>query len=106
MAWVYLILAGLAEVVWAISMKFTESFTRLWPSVLTVAFMIVSFYLLALAQRTIPVSTSYPVWTGIGAVGAAGIGMFVLGEPRSLAHVGCVLLIVAGVVGLKFLSPH
>ncbi|HZN10732.1 MAG TPA: quaternary ammonium compound efflux SMR transporter SugE [Blastocatellia bacterium] len=106
MAWVYLLCAGLFEIGWAIGLKYTEGFTRLWPSVWTAASMAVSLYLLALALRTLPVGTAYAVWTGIGAVGTAVLGIILLGEPRDLPRVVCLLLIVAGIIGLKFSSAH
>jgi quaternary ammonium compound-resistance protein SugE len=105
MAWIWLTLAGLLEIVWAIGLKHTEGFTRLWPSVITVAAMVVSMYLLALAVRTIPVGTGYAVWTGIGAVGVAILGMILFDEPKDLIRVGSILLIVTGIAGLKFASP-
>lgn len=105
MAWTLLVLAGLLEVVWAVSMKLSEGFTRLWPSVITVAFMIASFLCLALALRELPVGTAYAVWTGIGAVGTAVLGMVLFGESRDAIRLGCILLIVAGIVGLKVTSP-
>ena len=105
MAWTLLVLAGLLEVVWAVSMKLSEGFTRLWPSVTTVAFMIASFLCLALALRELPVGTAYAVWTGIGAVGTAVLGMVLFGESRDAIRLGCILLIVAGIVGLKVPSP-
>lgn len=105
MAWAYLVVAGLMEIVWAIGLKYTDGFTRLWPSVGTLAAMLVSFFLLAQALRVLPVGTGYAVWTGIGAVGTAILGMAILGEPRDLARVLCILLIVAGIVGLKVVTP-
>ena len=102
MAWIHLILAGLLEIVWAVGLKYTEGFTRLWPSVLTVAAMIVSFALLSQALKTIPIGTGYAVWTGIGAAGTAVVGMIFLGESRDILRILCLVLIVAGVVGLKF----
>ncbi|QBS36907.1 quaternary ammonium compound efflux SMR transporter SugE [Thermaerobacter sp. FW80] len=105
MAWTFLVIAGLLEVVWAVSMKLSEGFTRLWPSVTTVAFMIASFLCLALALRELPVGTAYAVWTGIGAVGTAVLGMVLFGESRDAIRLGCILLIVAGIVGLKVTSP-
>ena len=105
MAWIWLTLAGLLEIVWAIGLKYTEGFTRLWPSVTTVAAMVASMYLLALAVRTIPVGTGYAVWTGIGAVGVAILGMILFDEPKDLIRVGSILLIVTGIAGLKFASP-
>lgn len=104
MAWTFLVIAGLLEVVWAVSMKLSEGFTRLWPSVTTVAFMIASFLFLALALRELPVGTAYAVWTGIGAVGTAVLGMVLFGESRDAIRLGCILLIVAGIVGLKVTS--
>lgn len=104
MAWIYLIIAGLLEIVWAIGLKHTEGFSRLWPSVATVGTMIASFILLSIALKTIPVGTGYAVWTGIGAAGTAGIGMMFLGEPREVLRILCIILIVAGVVGLKVVS--
>ena len=105
MAWLLLVAAGILEIGWAIGLKYTEGFTRLWPSVWTIAAMVVSMYLLALAARTLPIGTAYAVWVGIGAAGAMILGMVLLGEPRSLARIACVGLIVAGVVGLKLLEP-
>ena len=102
MAWVYLFFAGLLEVGWALGLKYTDSFTKLTPSLLTVAGMIGSFVLLGQALRVLPIGTAYAVWTGIGAVGTAILGMIVFGEPRDLARILCILLIVAGIVGLKF----
>src|SRR5688572_7071721 len=103
-AWLMLVLAGLLEIGWAIGLKFTEGFTRLWPSVATVICMIFSFILLAAALKSIPVGTAYAVWTGIGAAGTALVGMIILGEPRNLLRIACLFLIVAGVVGLKLVS--
>lgn len=103
-AWIYLVIAGLLEVVWAVGMKYTAGFTRLGPSVFTLGFMMASFLLLSLALKHLPVGTAYAVWTGIGAAGAALVGMGFLGEPRDLARIACVLLIVSGVVGLKLLA--
>jgi quaternary ammonium compound-resistance protein SugE len=102
MAWTILIIAGLFEVGWAIGLKYTEGFTRLWPSVWTAAAMIISVYLLALALRSIPVGTGYAVWTGVGAVGTALLGIILFGEPANAMRLACIALIVAGIVGLKF----
>ena len=104
MAWLWLVLAGLLEIVWAVGLKYTDGFTRLWPSVITVAAMIASVYFLAIAVRTIPIGTGYAVWTGIGAVGVAILGMILFGEPRTLLRIGSILLIVAGIVGLKLVT--
>jgi quaternary ammonium compound-resistance protein SugE len=105
MAWVWLTLAGLLEIVWAVGLKYTDGFTRLWPSALTIAAMIGSVYLLALAVRTIPIGTGYAVWTGIGAVGVAILGMVLFGEPKDALRIGSILLIVAGIAGLKLVTP-
>jgi len=104
MAWAWLTLAGLLEVVWAVGLKYTEGFTRLLPSIVTAAAMIASVYFLSLALRTIPIGTGYAVWTGIGAVGVAIFGMVMFGESANLLRVGSILLIVAGIAGLKVVS--
>ena len=100
-AWLYLTIAGLLEIVWAIGLKYAEGFTRPVPSVITIAAMIVSIWFLALALRTIPVGTGYAVWTGIGAVGTAILGMVLFAEPAHAARLACIGLIIAGIVGLK-----
>lgn len=104
MAWIYLLIAGLLEIGWAIGLKYTEGFSKLWPSVATISAMIASFALLGAALKTIPVGTAYAVWTGIGASGTAIAGMMFLGESRDVLRLVCILLIVAGVLGLKFAS--
>jgi quaternary ammonium compound-resistance protein SugE len=104
MAWGYLFVAGLLEVVWAIGLKYTEGFTRLWPSVGTLAAMGVSFYLLSTALRTIPVGTGYAVWTGIGAVGASILGIVLFNEPRDALRLAGIGMIVGGIVLLKLTS--
>ncbi|MCM3562177.1 MAG: quaternary ammonium compound efflux SMR transporter SugE [Hydrogenophaga sp.] len=104
MSWLLLLIAGLLEVVWAIGLKYTEGFTRLWPSVGTGAAMVASVVLLGLAMRTLPVGTAYAVWTGIGAVGTVILGIVLFAEPATAARLGCVALIVAGIVGLKLTS--
>jgi quaternary ammonium compound-resistance protein SugE len=101
MAWWYLILAGLLEVGWAIGLKSSHGFTRLWPSLATVVAMALSMFLLGLAVRTIPIGTGYVIWTGIGAVGAATLGMVLFGEPATAARLFCLGLILAGIIGLK-----
>ncbi|MEW5930814.1 MAG: quaternary ammonium compound efflux SMR transporter SugE [Gemmatimonadota bacterium] len=101
MAWTYLFFAGLLEVGWAIGLKYTEGFTRLWPSVGTVAAMIASFALLSQALRTIPIGTGYAVWTGIGAVGAAALGIVLFKEPASTLRLASIGLVIAGIVGLR-----
>ena len=103
MAWAWLSLAGLLEVVWAVGLKYTDGFTRLVPSAITAVAMIGSVYFLALAVRAIPIGTAYAVWTGIGAVGVAILGMVLFGEPRNALRIASILLIVAGIAGLKLL---
>lgn len=102
MAWTYLIIAGILEIGWAVGLKYTEGFSRFWPSVATLGAMIASFALLSVALKSIPVGTGYAVWTGIGAAGTALIGMAFLGEPREALRLLCILLIIVGVLGLKF----
>ena len=105
MAWLALAVAGLLEVVWAFSMKQSEGFTRLWPSIVTAVTMLLSFGLLAWAMRSLPLGTAYMVWTGIGAVGAFLVGVAVLGEAASLLRVLAAVLIVSGIVLMKLSSP-
>ena len=104
MAWFILLLAGFCEIGWAIGLKYTDGFTRLVPSVLTGLSMIVSVVLLGIALKTLPVGTGYAVWTGIGAVGTAILGIFLFGDSASPSRLACIGLIVAGVVGLKLVS--
>ncbi|MBI5666668.1 MAG: quaternary ammonium compound efflux SMR transporter SugE [Chloroflexi bacterium] len=106
MAWVYLVIAGLLEVGWALGLKYSEGFTRLVPSIFTVIGMVLSFAFLSLALKTIPLGTAYAVWTGIGAVGTVILGIVLLGEPAEVLRLLCVGLIIAGVVGLRILAPH
>jgi quaternary ammonium compound-resistance protein SugE len=106
MAWIILILAGLFEIGWAVGLKYTEGFTRLWPTLWTVAAMALSLALLGLALRTLPLGTAYAVWTGVGTVGTALLGIWLFQEPADLPRLLCILLIVAGIAGLKLLSPH
>jgi quaternary ammonium compound-resistance protein SugE len=101
MAWIHLLAAGLFEVGWAIGLKYTEGFSRLWPSLTTLAAMILSLGFLGLALKTLPVGTAYSVWTGIGAVGTVILGIFLFGEPATGARLACIGLILAGIVGLK-----
>jgi len=105
MAWIVLVVAGVFEVAWAIGLKYTDGFTRMWPSVGTAAAMIVSVVLLAWAMRSLPVGTAYAVWTGIGAVGTVILGIVLFGEAATLARLACVALIIAGIVGLKLVTP-
>lgn len=104
MAWVLLFVAGLLEIGWAIGLKYTEGFTRLVPSVLTLTCMTASIILLGLALKTLPIGTAYAVWTGIGAVGTAILGIALFGDPATAARVGSIGLIVAGIVGLKLVT--
>ncbi len=104
MAWLYLVVAGLFEVGWAIGLKYTDGFSRLWPSLWTGASMAVSLFLLAQALRTLPVGTGYAVWTGIGSVGTAALGIALLGESRDALRLLCLALIVIGIVGLKVVT--
>lgn len=104
MAWTYLMLAGLFEVGWAVGLKYTDGFTRLWPTVLTVAAMVVSMFLLGLALRDLPVGTAYAVWTGVGTLGTVILGIFLFGDPADFVRLGCIGLIVAGIAGLKLTS--
>ncbi|MGJ7916308.1 quaternary ammonium compound efflux SMR transporter SugE [Massilia sp. LXY-6] len=105
MSWAYLVLAGLLEVAWAVGLKTTAGFTRLWPSVFTLATMAGSVGLLGLALRALPLGTAYAVWTGIGTVGTVVFGMIMLGEPAGALRLLSIGLIVAGIVGLKLLTP-
>jgi quaternary ammonium compound-resistance protein SugE len=105
MAWLSLFVAGLFEIGWAIGLKYTDGFTRPWPTVGTVAAMIVSLAFLEYSLRTLPVGTAYAVWVGIGAVGTAILGMVLLGESREPLRLACLVLIVAGVIGLKLVTP-
>lgn len=104
MSWLLLFIAGLLEVAWAIGLKYTEGFTRLWPSLGTAGAMVASVVLLGLAMRTLPVGTAYAVWTGIGAVGTVILGIVLFAEPATAARLGCVALIIAGIAGLKLTS--
>jgi quaternary ammonium compound-resistance protein SugE len=105
MNWILLLVAGLFEIGWAIGLKYTEGFTRLWPSVWTAGAMVVSLVLLGIALKTIPVGTGYAVWTGIGAAGTAILGIILFAEPATALRLGSIGLIVAGIVGLKLVSP-
>ncbi len=104
MSWLILVLAGLLEIGWAVGLKYTDGFTRLWPSAGTLASMVFSVVLLGVAMKELPVGTAYAVWTGIGIAGTAVLGIVLLGEAASAAKIVCVLLILAGIAGLKFLG--
>jgi len=106
MAWFALLMAGLFEIVWALGLKYSDGFTRFWPSVITVLSIALSFVLLSLSLKSVPFGTAYAVWTGIGAAGAALAGIALFGEPSDLARIACLVLIVAGTVGLRLVSPH
>lgn len=105
MAWIILFIAGLFEIGWAIGLKYTDGFSRLWPTVGTVVAMVLSVVLLGLAVKSLPVGTAYAVWTGIGAVGTALLGILLLGEPATAGRLASLGLIVAGIVGLKLVTP-
>ena len=105
MAWLILMVAGLFEVGWAVGLKYSQGFTRLWPSLWTAAAMIVSLGLLGLALRSLPLGTAYAVWTGVGAVGTVILGIVLFGEPTDALRLGSIALIVAGIVGLKLVTP-
>ncbi len=104
MAWIYLFIAGLFEIGWAVGLKYTDGFTKLWPSVITIVIMILSFYFLSSAVKTIPIGTAYAIWTGIGAVGTAILGIFLFGESKEFVRLFFILLIIIGIVGLKIFS--
>ena len=105
MAWVILVIAGLFEVGWAIGLKYTAGFKRLWPTIWTVLAMIISLWLLGIAMKTLPVGTAYSVWVGVGAVGTVTLGIVLLGEPANAARLISVALIIAGIIGLKLATP-
>lgn len=105
MAWFILLLAGLSEVGWAVGLKYTHGFTRLWPTLGTVAAMIVSLWLLGLALKELPIGTAYAIWTGIGTIGTAILGIVLFGESAAVMRLVCIGLIVAGIVGLKLATP-
>jgi len=105
MAWIILVVAGLFEVGWAIGLKYTEGFTRLWPTVWTVVAMIISLWLLGIAMKSLPVGTAYSIWVGVGAVGTVVLGILLLGESAHAARLVSVAFIIAGIVGLKLATP-
>lgn len=104
MAWVYLFIAGLLEIAWAIGLKYTDGFRKPMASVITIVLMIGSFYVLSLAVRSLPIGTAYAIWTGIGAFGTAVLGMYLFKEPVTVARIACLGLIIGGIVGLKVTS--
>ena len=105
MAWIVLAVAGLLEIGWAIGLKYTEGFTRLWPTVGTVAAMVLSLSMLGIAINSLPVGTAYAVWTGIGTIGTALLGLVLFDEPATAARLACIGMIAAGIVGLKLVTP-
>lgn len=105
MAWIALAIAGLFEVAWAVGLKYSAGFTKLWPSVATIAAMVASLGLLGFAMRTLPLGTAYAIWTGVGTVGTAILGIMLFNEPASAIRLLCIGLIVAGAIGLKLVSP-
>ena len=105
MAWLLLLVAGILEIGWAVGLKYTDGFTRLWPTTLTVLCMVASVLLLGLSMRTLPLGTAYAIWTGIGTVGTVILGMALFNDPATVARIACIGLIVAGIVGLKVLTP-
>ena len=104
--WIYLVLAGTMEIGWAVGLKFTEGFTQLIPSAITAGFMVLSLYLLSLALKSISIGTGYAIWTGIGAIGTAVIGMLILGDSKEIGRIACILIIITGIIGLKFFSNN
>jgi len=104
MSWFYLFIAGLLEIIWAIGLKYTQGFTKLVPSAITILAMAASIWFLALALRTIPIGTGYAIWTGIGATGTAILGIVLFAEPATAARLLCIGVIVAGIIGLKVVS--
>lgn len=104
MAWAYLLVAALFEVCWAVGLKYTEGFTKLWPSVFTITAIIISLTCLGLAVRTIPIGTGYAIWSGIGAIGTAAFGIILFSDPFTLPRVACLLMIAGGILGLKLFS--
>ena len=105
MAWVILVIAGLFEVGWAVGLKYTEGFTKLWPTAWTALAMIISLWLLGIAMKSLPVGTAYSIWVGVGAVGTVILGIVLLGEPANTARLISVALIIAGIIGLKLATP-
>lgn len=105
MEWFFLFIAGLFEAAWAIGLKYTEGFTRLYPSIFTVACMLLSFYFLSQALKTLPIGTGYAVWTGIGIIGTTILGTLLFNEPMGFARFFCIILIFSGIIGLRIISP-
>ncbi|SHO50525.1 quaternary ammonium compound efflux SMR transporter SugE [Anaerocolumna xylanovorans] len=106
MRWLYLIIAGICEVWWAVGLKYSHGFTRLFPSLLTIAGMVASFYFLSLALKTLPLGTAYAIWTGIGTIGTAILGILLFKEPVDILRIVCMGFILTGIIGLKLVSSH
>jgi quaternary ammonium compound-resistance protein SugE len=106
MAWIYLLIAGIMEIGWAIGLKYTEGWSKPVPSILTISAMIVSFWFLSLALRTLPIGTAYGIWTGIGTAGTVILGMVLFNEPMEILRLTCLALIITGVVGLRLVTGH
>ncbi|MBZ0178899.1 MAG: quaternary ammonium compound efflux SMR transporter SugE [Melioribacteraceae bacterium] len=106
MAWILLFIAGIFEIGWAVGLKYTEGLTKLYPSIFTIAAMLLSFYFLAAAVKTIPIGTGYAVWTGIGAVGTTILGILLFDEPKNIMRILCIFLIIIGIIGLKIFSTQ
>lgn len=104
MAWIYLTIAGIFEIAWAVGIKYTESWTKLWPSAFTILSMIAGFYFLSLALKELPIGTAYAIWTGIGTIGVALYGILFFDEPADIYRILCILLIVSGIIGLRILN--
>lgn len=104
MAWIYLFLAGLTEIAWAIGLKYTQGWTRLWPSIITASLIGISLFLLSQALKTLPIGTGYAIWTGIGAVGTVIVGIVFFDEPKTLMRLFCIGLVLSGIIGLKLTS--
>ena len=104
MKWIYLIIAGLFEVWWAVKLKFSEGFTRILPSILTIVGMILSFYFLSVSLKSLPLGTAYAIWTGIGTIGTVILGIVLFKEPLDIIRIICIILIVSGIIGLKLTS--
>lgn len=105
MAWFYLLIAGITEIAWAVGLKYTQGWTRFWPSLVTLCLIASSLFFLSQALKSLPIGTAYAVWTGIGAVGTAVVGICFLGEPRTAIRIACIALILLGIIGLKASSP-
>ncbi len=104
MSWIYLIIAGIFEVIWAMGLKYSHGFTKLYPSLITLGSMVISFYLLSHATKTLPIGTAYAIWTGIGALGAVLLGIILFNEPLNFLRIGFLCLILVGIIGLKITS--